>query len=50
VRELVDTGAATAGEIVLLSRPGTDAGWYKDELRKAGLRRTCDRQGLLRAQ
>jgi ATP-dependent helicase/nuclease subunit A len=37
VRELVDTGAATAGEIVLLFAAGTDAEWYEDELRKAGL-------------
>ena len=37
VRELVDSGAATAGEIVLLFAAGTDAEWYEDELRKAGL-------------
>jgi ATP-dependent helicase/nuclease subunit A len=37
VKELVDTGAATAGEIVLLFAAGTDAEWYEDELRKAGL-------------
>ncbi len=37
VRELVDTGAATAGEIVLLFAAGTDAEWYEDELRRAGL-------------
>jgi ATP-dependent helicase/nuclease subunit A len=37
VRELVDTGAATPGEIVLLFAAGTDAEWYEDELRKAGL-------------
>jgi ATP-dependent exoDNAse (exonuclease V) beta subunit len=37
VRELVDTGAATAGEIVLLFAAGTDAEVYEDELRKAGL-------------
>lgn len=37
VRELVDTGAATAGEIVLLFAAGTDAEWYEEELRKAGL-------------
>ena len=36
-RELVDTGAASAGEIVLLFAAGTDAEWYEDELRKAGL-------------
>ena len=37
VRELVDTGAATADEIVLLFAAGTDAEWYEDELRRAGL-------------
>jgi ATP-dependent helicase/nuclease subunit A len=37
VRELVDTGAATAGEIVLLFAAGTDAEWYEQELRRAGL-------------
>jgi ATP-dependent exoDNAse (exonuclease V) beta subunit len=37
VRELVDSGAATAGEIVLLFAAGTDAEWYEDELRQAGL-------------
>ena len=37
VRELVDTGAADAGEIVLLFAAGTDAEWYEEELRKAGL-------------
>jgi ATP-dependent helicase/nuclease subunit A len=37
VRELVDTGAASAGEIVLLFAAGTDAEWYEEELRKAGL-------------
>jgi len=37
VRELVDSGAASAGEIVLLFAAGTDAEWYEDELRKAGL-------------
>jgi len=37
VRELVDTGAAAPGEIVLLFAAGTDAEWYEDELRKAGL-------------
>ena len=37
VRELVDTGAATPGEIVLFFAAGTDAEWYEDELRKAGL-------------
>ncbi len=37
VKELVDTGAATAGEIVLLFAAGTDAEWYEEELRSAGL-------------
>jgi ATP-dependent exoDNAse (exonuclease V) beta subunit len=37
VRELVETGAASAGEIVLLFAAGTDAGWYEEELRKVGL-------------
>jgi ATP-dependent helicase/nuclease subunit A len=37
VRELVDGGAATAGEIVVLFAAGTDAEWYEDELRRAGL-------------
>jgi len=37
VRELVDGGVATPGEIVLLFAAGTDAEWYEDELRKAGL-------------
>jgi ATP-dependent exoDNAse (exonuclease V) beta subunit len=37
VRELVASGAATPGEIVLLFAAGTDAEWYEDELRRAGL-------------
>jgi ATP-dependent exoDNAse (exonuclease V) beta subunit len=37
VRELVDSGAATPGEIVLLFAAGTDAEWYESELRRAGL-------------
>jgi ATP-dependent exoDNAse (exonuclease V) beta subunit len=37
VRELVDAGAATAGEIVLLFAAGTDAEWYEEELRRLGL-------------
>ena len=37
VKELVDTGAATAGETVLLFAAGTDAEWYEEELRGAGL-------------
>ncbi len=38
VRELVDSGAAEPGEIVLLFAAGTDAEHYEEELRKAGLR------------
>jgi ATP-dependent exoDNAse (exonuclease V) beta subunit len=37
VRELVDEGAATPGEIVLLFAAGTDAEWYEEELRALGL-------------
>ena len=37
VRELVDSGAASPGEIVLLFAAGTDAEWYEEELRAAGL-------------
>ena len=37
VKELVDTGVARAGEIVLLFAAGTDAEWYEEELRGAGL-------------
>ena len=37
VKELVDSGAASAGEIVLLFAAGTDAEWYEEELRGAGL-------------
>src|SRR6202035_2043955 len=37
VRELIDTGAATAGEIVVLFAAGTDAEQYEQELRRAGL-------------
>src|SRR4029077_21019800 len=37
VGELGDGGAATPGEIVLLFAAGTDAEWYEDELRRAGL-------------
>ena len=36
VRELVDAGAATPGEIVLLFAAGTDAEWYEEELRALG--------------
>jgi ATP-dependent exoDNAse (exonuclease V) beta subunit len=37
VKELVDSGAAAPGEIVLLFAAGTDAEWYEEELRRAGL-------------
>ncbi len=37
VRQLVDSGEATAGEIVLLFAAGTDAEHYEEELRRAGL-------------
>ena len=37
VRELVDAGAASPGEIVLLFAAGTDAEWYEEELRAEGL-------------
>jgi ATP-dependent helicase/nuclease subunit A len=37
VRELVDSGAADPGEIVLLFAAGTDAGWYEEELRQLEL-------------
>jgi ATP-dependent exoDNAse (exonuclease V) beta subunit len=37
VKELVDTGAAKPGEIVLLFAAGTDAEWYEEELRALGL-------------
>lgn len=33
VRDLVDAGAATPGEIVLLFAAGTDAEWFEEELR-----------------
>jgi ATP-dependent helicase/nuclease subunit A len=33
VHELIEEGAATAGEIVLLFAAGTDAEWYEEELR-----------------
>ena len=50
VRELVDAGAATPGEIVLLFAAGTDAEWFEEELRA---RRPADdpddRPPLLRA-
>ncbi|HEU4450023.1 MAG TPA: UvrD-helicase domain-containing protein [Gaiellaceae bacterium] len=37
VRGLVEAGEASAGEIVLLFAAGTDAEWYEEELRAAGL-------------
>ncbi len=37
VRELVDLGAATPGEIVLLFAAGTDAEWFEEELRALDL-------------
>jgi ATP-dependent helicase/nuclease subunit A len=37
VRQLVDSGEASAGEIVLLFAAGTDAEHYEEELRRAGL-------------
>jgi ATP-dependent helicase/nuclease subunit A len=37
VRELVDAGVATPGEIVLLFAAGTDAEWYEGELGRVGL-------------
>ena len=37
VRELVDSGAASAGEVVLLFAAGTDAEWYEEELQRLGL-------------
>jgi ATP-dependent exoDNAse (exonuclease V) beta subunit len=37
VRELVDSGSGAPGEIVLLFAAGTDAEWYEEELRAAGL-------------
>ena len=37
VKELVESGAAAPGEIVLLFAAGTDAEWYEQELRELGL-------------
>ena len=37
VKELVETGIAKPGEIVLLFAAGTDAEWYEQELRELGL-------------
>ena len=37
VRELVDAGVASPGEIVVLFAAGTDAEWFEEELRAVGL-------------
>ena len=37
VGELINSGAASAGEIVLLFAAGTDAEWYEQELRRRGI-------------
>jgi ATP-dependent helicase/nuclease subunit A len=37
IRELIDAGDATPGEIVLLFAAGTDAEWYEEELRALGV-------------
>jgi ATP-dependent exoDNAse (exonuclease V) beta subunit len=37
VRDLVDAGVATPGEIVLLFAAGTDAEWFEEELRSVDL-------------
>ncbi len=37
IRDLIDAGDATAGEIVLLFAAGTDAEWYEEELRALGI-------------
>jgi ATP-dependent helicase/nuclease subunit A len=37
VQELIEAGAAAAGEIVLLFAAGTDAEWYEEELRHLGI-------------
>src|SRR5213079_2745207 len=38
IRELIDAGVATPGEIVLLFTAGTDAEWCEQELRALGVR------------
>jgi ATP-dependent helicase/nuclease subunit A len=38
IRDLIDAGDATPGEIVLLFAAGTDAEWYEEELRTLGVR------------
>jgi ATP-dependent exoDNAse (exonuclease V) beta subunit len=37
IRDLIDVGDATPGEIVLLFAAGTDAEWYEEELRTLGV-------------
>ena len=37
VQELIEEGAASPGEIVLLFAAGTDAEWYEEELRQLGI-------------
>jgi ATP-dependent exoDNAse (exonuclease V) beta subunit len=37
IRELIDAGDATPGEVVLLFAAGTDAEWYEEELRSLGV-------------
>jgi ATP-dependent helicase/nuclease subunit A len=37
IRDLIDAGDATPGQIVLLFAAGTDAEWYEDELRQLGV-------------
>ena len=37
IRELIDAGDASPGEIVLLFAAGTDAEWYEEELRALGV-------------
>jgi ATP-dependent helicase/nuclease subunit A len=37
IRDLIDTGDAAPGEIVLVFAAGTDAEWYEDELRQLGV-------------
>src|SRR6266540_2293573 len=37
IRELIDAGDATPGEVVLLFAAGTDAEWYEEELRTLGI-------------
>ena len=37
VKELIDSGDADAGDIVVLFAAGTDAEWYEEELRRLGV-------------